>query len=529
MKDKSIPIMMLLGELSVTVHLVLVIEFNLLVFPSSRELNAFHGLSLLGKVIRLEMSKPFVVSQAPHSEGSNKKVAEIEQALYCRDAETVYQRLLAYSDEAETERFRELQYLTNQTLPSMPVVRDSWDYGELDTEDQSFQTDLEKYSRICPPGFDVTLFSSKDGSIREAVELIRFKVKILELVHNREAHKLTPFLDRIIAVCEQSPSFLKNKTLLDILDVLSTRRSDMLAFGREVVQRVIRTWNETAAQILHRLLYPTIFDQDAGRLVNALSDRHAIKSLPAPKDVESRDPSVAAPFQPMVEGRNGSQETSTNSPRNSVLFRVARLDVALAMIDLELQSEAKDPTGEQINAIIQVLWENPAGTISARTMWQFITKLLEQSQMDRYLHVLGKIIPQGGSFADALLDHLHEEVFPKIKYILAQSIDTQRPTLVLRAITLIVLMGVGLGLRLSKDVEALLIDRFRCLVKSMMSEDYSSLKGFDALVNLLNGLACSKEAVGLGREFARLKLILAPTIVNDEDHTYADPSVLGLQ
>lgn len=141
--------------------LAILASFDRVVFPSSRELNAFHGLSLLGKVVHLELSKSFVLAEAPGSESGNKKVEEIERSLYSRDAETVYKKLLEYSDDAETGRFRELQYLTNQTLPSMPILRDSWKYGDRTRGDGSFAADLDKYSRICPPGFDVGLFSSR--------------------------------------------------------------------------------------------------------------------------------------------------------------------------------------------------------------------------------------------------------------------------------------------------------------------------------------------------------------------------------
>ena len=86
-----------------------------LVFPSSRELNVFYGRSLLGKIVKIDVDHAFLESKAPQSYGHQSSssslltllahrgcstVAEIERALYCRDFDKVYGRLLQYSDES---------------------------------------------------------------------------------------------------------------------------------------------------------------------------------------------------------------------------------------------------------------------------------------------------------------------------------------------------------------------------------------------------------------------------------------------
>lgn len=354
-------------------------------------------------------------------------------------------------------------------------------------------------------------------------------MKILELVQSGDVQRLSPLLDRILAVCEQSPAFLKSKTLLDIVETLATRPKEMLAFGREVLLRVIRTWNEVAAQMVHRLLYPTIFDREAVQLVALADQSHDTPQSPlrqhsptaCKKETDPREPlGLEPPQPPMIQGRRvaSSGPGDVNTTR-AILLRIERLDVALAMIDLEQQLalEPAEAPHVQIKAVVESLTKNPDETICARTIWIFIVELLSGSRVDVYLQAVGRIAAQGGPFAEALVEHMHQLVLPKIKYTLAQAIETQRPTLVLGAITLIVLMG---QVRLSQGLEPLLVDRLRCLIKSLVSEDYSSLRGFDTLVALLNGMDLSGATEGLWREFARLKLILVPQNTDDKRPHY---------
>lgn len=70
---------------------------------------------------------------------------------------------------------------------------------------------------------------------------------------------------------------------------------------------------------------------------------------------------------------------------------------------------------------------------------------------------------------------------PSLKYTLSQAIDTHRPSLVLRALLLIVLLVDGRR-PLPEDLGPFLADRLRRLLRALQGEDYSRMPGYGRLV-----------------------------------------------
>ncbi|PJF19346.1 hypothetical protein PSACC_00846 [Paramicrosporidium saccamoebae] len=102
------------------------------------------------------------------------------------------------------------------------------------------------------------------------------------------------------------------------------------------------------------------------------------------------------------------------------------------------------------------------------------------------------------------MDHLDKQVVPKLKYILAQAIDTQRPSLVLRAILLIAILVKGIH-PLPSDLEPFLADRLKRLGRSMASEDYTHMSGYSQLVDTVRSISIPVSDNVLWRELSRLQ------------------------
>lgn len=107
-------------------------------------------------------------------------------------------------------------------------------------------------------------------------------------------------------------------------------------------------------------------------------------------------------------------------------------------------------------------------------------------------------------FGSALLEHLDHVVIPKLKYILAQAIDTQRPSLVVRAILLIAILVNGIR-PLPDGLEPFLLDRLRRLVRAMSCEDYTSMTGYGQLVEYMQSIVIPSGCTGIWADLFRLQ------------------------
>lgn len=127
-------------------------------------------------------------------------------------------------------------------------------------------------------------------------------------------------------------------------------------------------------------------------------------------------------------------------------------------------------------------------TISARLIWAIVERALLRSQLDLYLDLVGGLCGEvRTTFSQALIDDLEKRVLPKIHFILNQAVSTKRPSLVIRAILLIVRL-VPILMPLKNDLEETLIERLYQFGSAIQQEDYTSLQGYHQLSQRLNSL-----------------------------------------
>ncbi|PJF19345.1 hypothetical protein PSACC_00845 [Paramicrosporidium saccamoebae] len=179
-----------------------------------------------------------------------------------------------------TFRFKELQLLTSQTLPTAPIPKESWKYNELSADSCNFQKDLQTFSRRCPPGFDVSLFEAKSGMVKESVDYIRSKVKILELIQKGDYSKLSTQLESILGTLAEHADFLNTESIQMLVNVLLEEdRLEALQFARHILSMAGPRLDGDSCALLHTLLFPTIFDSEAAKLVKQ-SDRSSPNKQP---------------------------------------------------------------------------------------------------------------------------------------------------------------------------------------------------------------------------------------------------------
>lgn len=94
---------------------------------------------------------------------------------------------------------------------------------------------------------------------------------------------------------------------------------------------------------------------------------------------------------------------------------------------------------------------------------------------------------------------------PSLKYMLSQAIDTHRPSLVLRALLLIVLLVNGRR-PLPDDLEPFLADRLRRLLRALQGEDYSRMPGYGRLFKTVMSIT-GEDAVDNGEIWKQIGLL----------------------
>ena len=210
--------------------------------------------------------------------------------------------------------------------------------GSLNDQFKSFITEVDKYSRICPPGFDTSTFESKNSRIKDAIEYVRLKVRILELIQQGDCKTLITMLDKILMAIDRNANFLNPQVLLKVVDVLMEGdRGEALKFGRRILERTGRL-DEEACQLVKSLLAPTIFDAEAANYVvipksNQSSPTRMIKT----KDFRREDP-MEKPPAPTVQPnrREAIAENVRDTPMAEIFRAFKTVKAALTMIDLEM-------------------------------------------------------------------------------------------------------------------------------------------------------------------------------------------------
>lgn len=343
------------------------------------------------------------------------------------------------------------------------------------------------------------------------MEILRLKITVLELLESGDAKSLLSLIDRLNRILEENNHFLSPQVIQRITALLvKFDRDATLRWGKNILENVWSRLDVEACRLVHRLLFPTIFDHESVLLIPAQAEispkRYEYASeegVPLPT-AQPNSASVDLPTTPRKKENVGQiamqLQQSIGSLRN-----------ALVMIDLEIgDADVKLRKDKEAQLHRAILIENQE-TVSSRVYWDLLSALLHRSQMDTYFVLFGNIMTQYGKtpFVEALLEHMDRQVIPKLKYVLAQAIDTQRPSLVIRA-TMLILTVVGRIKPLPNGLEPYLIDRLRRLMRAISNENYKTHNGFTALQSHLDTLmrqtAFSNE--GIGREILRLNTLI---------------------
>jgi hypothetical protein len=210
--------------------------------------------------------------------------------------------------------------------------------GSLNDKFRTFMTEVDKYSRICPPGFDTSTFESKNSRIKDAIEYVRLKVRILELIQQGDHKTLITMLDKVLMAVDRNANFLNAQVLLNVVDVLMEgNRGEALKFGRKILERT-DLLNEESCQLIRSLLAPTIFDVEAANYVvipksNQSSPTRTVRA----KDFGREDLIERPPAPTIQPNRRGAVAEDGKDAPVAEIFRVFKtVKAALTMIDLEM-------------------------------------------------------------------------------------------------------------------------------------------------------------------------------------------------
>lgn len=371
----------------------------------------------------------------------------------------------------------------------------------------------------------------------DAIELIRLKVKILELLDGSLQVSCKNILQQVADALHKSPDFLGADHLARLVALLASEdRLAALKFAQSILERDQSNGGrlENAdCRILHVLLYPTIFDQQAAKLIvyretstNSLPGSRTgspvKKQLSKAFDDSSRlslgPPPIPElePNTPTSPKRNRPALPTYEAPSSQVLMEMRKcirsLKNATSMIELEIKLEEAQSLEEQI----KILWSemtNAHRTISVNIIWPFLEDALEKTQMDVYFSFIGRLCRDAAvapALSQSLLDHMERVVMPRFKYVLSQALETHRPSLVLKALLLIALIVDGIR-PLSIPLHNYLLDKMRSLLRIMEAEDYTKLSSYPTFVTYIlqmNVPLGGEDDDDLWAEFAHLQSML---------------------
>lgn len=103
---------------------------------------------------------------------------------------------------------------------------------------------------------------------------------------------------------------------------------------------------------------------------------------------------------------------------------------------------------------------------------------------------------------------MEQRVMPTLKEMLTQAIDSQRPSLVLKALLLVALLVDGVR-PLPAELEMHLAERVKLLARIMEPEDYTKLSNYPAFFEYVKQMSIPLGAEdGIWAEFAYLQNML---------------------
>lgn len=161
------------------------------------------------------------------------------------------------------------------------------------------------------------------------------------MIQKNDQKGLLASKDRILKAAIETPGYLNSEAVRRIITILLDEyRLDALKFGRHILAQSSPRLDSDGYSLLHLLLYPTIFDFDAAKLVATKVSERASPLKPTTLNM-SKDPLM--PPVPTMQAnttktvRGVLPYTTASGKELMDLHRHVRsLKQALSMVDLEM-------------------------------------------------------------------------------------------------------------------------------------------------------------------------------------------------
>lgn len=150
-------------------------------------------------------------------------------------------------------------------------------------------------------------------------------------------------------------------------------------------------------------------------------------------------------------------------------------------------------------------------TVSASTLLALFGVFLERSLLrDYFVHLGGLLVRLQNDFTHSMMEYTEKHVFQWVKYDLNRAIDTQRPSLVVKAIHLVAVIANQLK-ELPEGWELLLADRLRHLMRAMSSHDnlYAMGSAYSEMTDYVRSLDIPSDATGIWYHLEQLQANLS--------------------
>lgn len=153
-----------------------------------------------------------------------------------------------------------LQDLTKRTFPCGHIS--DWKLFSVETID-CFKYDANFFASIIPSNFSLNSFHLDNKRISKAVEIVKFKVEVLDCLARNDVQRLFEYEEKILDCMRINEHFLSRCLLKDITILM--KKVDVqraITFVIELLRLPgFNRLNREIAEIVHVAMFPTIFDE----------------------------------------------------------------------------------------------------------------------------------------------------------------------------------------------------------------------------------------------------------------------------